>query len=290
MNLLELVRRTPVPIPWAEGDKIPWNDPAFSRRMLAEHLSQAHDAASRRVEIIDRHVDWMHTHILDGRPGRVLDLGCGPGLYTSRLARLGHTCLGIDWSPASIAHARQQAEADGLSCRYLEQDIRVAEYGTGYELTMLLFGEFNVFRPAEAKAIVRRAIGALAPGGWLLLEPHTFAAVRDLGLQSPTWYSSTAGLFADGPHLCLMENAWDDQAAVCTERYFIVDVASSEVTRHASSMQAYTDVQYRELLAACGGEDVTFYPSLGGVPAAGLLAITARRALGSGALSPGEGA
>ena len=75
-----------------------------------------------------------------------------------------------------------------------------------------------------------------------------------------------------------------------TERYFIVDVASSEVTRHASSMQAYTDVQYRELLAACGGEDVTFYPSLGGVPAAGLLAITARRALGTSALSPGEGA
>lgn len=33
-----------------------------------------------------------------GNPTRILDLGCGPGLYTSRLARLGHCCVGIDFS------------------------------------------------------------------------------------------------------------------------------------------------------------------------------------------------
>ena len=46
-SLTDLVHRAPIPLPWAEGDNIPWHDPEFSQRMLREHLSQAHDAASR---------------------------------------------------------------------------------------------------------------------------------------------------------------------------------------------------------------------------------------------------
>jgi hypothetical protein len=34
---------------WNGDYKIPWHDPAFSRRMLAEHLAQSHDLASRRT-------------------------------------------------------------------------------------------------------------------------------------------------------------------------------------------------------------------------------------------------
>ena len=49
MNLLHVIQRSPAPVPWAEGENIPWHDPAFSERMLTEHLSQAHDAASRRA-------------------------------------------------------------------------------------------------------------------------------------------------------------------------------------------------------------------------------------------------
>ncbi len=46
----------PPPAPWAEGDKIPWNDAAFSERMLRERLSREHDADSRRIAKITRHV------------------------------------------------------------------------------------------------------------------------------------------------------------------------------------------------------------------------------------------
>ena len=71
-SLLDIVNRIPEPTPWTEGDNIPWNDPDFSERMLAEHLSQEHDLASRRSATIDEHVDWIFTTVLDGRPARVL--------------------------------------------------------------------------------------------------------------------------------------------------------------------------------------------------------------------------
>ena len=97
MNLMDIVNRRPIPQPWAEGEKIPWNEPDFSQRMLREHLSQQHDLASRRFAVIDQHVAWIYRSALQEKPSRVLDLGCGPGLYASRLARLGHTCTGIDF-------------------------------------------------------------------------------------------------------------------------------------------------------------------------------------------------
>ena len=70
-TILDIVNRRSEPDPWAEGDNIPWDDPGFSERMLAEHLSQEHDLASRRSEAIDRHVEWIFSEVLHSGPARV---------------------------------------------------------------------------------------------------------------------------------------------------------------------------------------------------------------------------
>ncbi|MGD9315493.1 MAG: class I SAM-dependent methyltransferase [Anaerolineae bacterium] len=264
MRLLDIVNRAPEPAPWGEGDNIPWHDPAFSQRMLKEHLTQEHDAASRRFEIIDQHVDWIHHQLLSGHSAKILDLGCGPGLYSSRLARLGHDCLGIDYGPASIAHAEAEARKDGLRCTYRHQDIRTAEYGSGFDLVMLIFGEFNVFRPTEAMSILQKAHRALADGGILLLEPHTFSVIERLGGRRPFWYSAQSELFSDSPHLYLEESFWDASSSVATIRYYIVDAATGKVTRYAQSLQAYTDEEYNSVLLDNGFKAISRCPSLTG--------------------------
>ena len=279
MNLADLENRKPVPEPWAEGEKIPWDEPGFSARMLREHLSQDHDLASRRSGKIDAHVDWIHRVLLKGRPSRVLDLGCGPGLYASRLAARGHDCVGIDFSPASVAYATENAEKNGLACRYALADVRHADYGAGFDLVMLIFGEFNVFRPAEARTIVGKAHRAIDAGGALLLEPSTFEAVHEEGSRGPSWYAATSGLFSAQPHLCLTEHFWNPDRRVATTRYYIVE-STSTVTPFASSSQAYTVSEYRDLLRNCGFDGVVVYPSLTGEydeSQADLFALTARK-------------
>ena len=155
------------------------------------------DLASRRSEKIDAQVDWIHRKALSGKPAKILDLACGPGLYASRLARLGHRCVGVDFSPASIEYAREQVAGECLDCEYVHADIRTAEYGTGYGLAMLIFGEFNVFKPSDAARILSKASGALDAGGILLLEAHTHEAMREFGRRPATWYSSESGLFSE---------------------------------------------------------------------------------------------
>lgn len=285
MRIEELINRPIKPAPWSEGDNIPWHEPAFSRRMLKEHLSQEHDAASRRVPTIERHVQWIHSELLSSQPTTILDLACGPGLYTSRFARLGHTCVGIDYSPASITYARDLAAAENLKCRYLLGDLRTTDFGTGYSLAMFIFGEFNVFRPQDAQAILQKARCALQDGGLLLLEPHTFAAVQGLGEQSSSWYSAQSGLFSDRPHLCLQENLWDPLTRTSTVRYFVIDGSTGDVTPHAQSFQAYTEDELFALLSESGFTEQRVYPSLTGdkseaarsAVSASLFALVARK-------------
>jgi SAM-dependent methyltransferase len=266
MNLLELVRRAKPLEPWGEGEKIPWHEPGFSRRMLEEHLSQKHDLASRRLERVDRQVSWIDGEILSHRPSRVLDLGCGPGLYTERLSQLGHTCVGIDYSPASIEYARERARRDQERCSYLEEDIRTAAYGKNFDLVLLIFGEFNVFPPSDGRSILERAHAALSDRGTLLLEVHTLSVVREIGERDPSWYTAAPGLFSDRPHICLRESSWDPNQRTATERYFIVDAETGLAARHGATMQAYSDPEYRSLLRDCGFGEVDLRPSLSREP------------------------
>jgi SAM-dependent methyltransferase len=266
MNLHDLIQRDPHPAPWSEGDNIPWHEAAFSQRMLQEHLSQAHDAASRRMSKIAAHVAWIHHQVLGEEPSRVLDLGCGPGLYCARLAALGHACVGIDYGPASIAYAAEVAAREGLDCRYVLGDLRHVEYGVGFDLVMQIYGELNVFRPDDARTILTKAHAALKPGGTLLLEVHTREVVRRIGAEGRRWSSSSGGLFSAEPHLTLEESLWNEATQTATIRYYIIDTGSGAVTRYAQSLQAYDAAGYRALLERCGFCDVTVHPSLLGIP------------------------
>jgi SAM-dependent methyltransferase len=264
IQLKDLVERVNPPIPWEEGENIPWNEPEFSRRMLKEHLSQEHDAASRRFEIIEQQVDWIHSALLKGEPVKVLDLACGPGLYSERLAQLGHECYGIDYSPASIAYAIATASYEHLPCTYVHGDIRRAEYPPGMGLVMLIYGEFNVFRPSEAKIILAKAWKSLSPGGWLLLEPHPYQVVKELGQRPASWYSSSMGIFSNQAHIVLRENFWDERRRAATMRYFVIDGVSEKIDRYAQSMQAYSDEEYRDLLCANGFREVRILSGISG--------------------------
>lgn len=281
MKLADLANQPRPPVPWEEGDNIPWHEPEFSERMLREHLNQSHDAASRRSIKIEEHVSWIHQGLLLKHPTRILDIGCGPGLYTSRLSKLGHECVGIDYSPASIAYARNQAQEEKLPCKYLLDDVRSVDYGTDFGLVMMIFGEFNSFSSTNAKTILKKAYRALHESGILLLEPHTFDGVRDTGKPGDsTWYWTRKGLFSNRPHIYLKEKFWDADRRTSTTRYFIIDTATSDMLKYAQSAQAYTNEEYRSLVTEIGFKDIHLYPSLTGKEdesQKGLLALTAQK-------------
>jgi len=245
---------------WDGAYKIPWNDPDFSRRMLAEHLSQEHDLASRKRDMIRTQVQWIHENICNNTPAKLLDIGCGPGLYIEQFAALDYDCCGIDFSPASIEYAKSQLHD---KAKLIQGDIRSVEFGGGYDLAMMVFGELNVFSPDECRKILRKTFEALSPGGKLLLEAHKFEAVERIGRTPDSWYKSgpgLMGLFSDDPHICLIENHWLEKQQTALQQFHILNAADGTATSYRSTNRAWINDQYKQLLKDAGFTNITIHP------------------------------
>lgn len=233
----------------ADESKIPWDEPAFSQRMLENHLSQEHDWASRRQTVIEQQVGWIARQLPAG--SRVLDLGCGPGFYTHLLAERGFCCTGVDFSPASIEWARRQAQTADLNIDYIHQDIRTYWPEAPFDFIMMTFGELNVFSAADAKALISRCARWLVPSGRLLAEVHTFEEVKRQGMAPASWQRFPHGLFLAVPHLLLTENAWNEEAQTSSTQFWAID-ESGRTTRFGSQMTAWRDDEYASLLGNAG--------------------------------------
>jgi 2-polyprenyl-6-hydroxyphenyl methylase/3-demethylubiquinone-9 3-methyltransferase len=94
-----------------------------------------------------------------------LDVGCGAGLLTEPLVRLGASVTGIDASPEVIAVAREHAEAMALAIDYRAGDVQ--EFQCQFDLVTAMEVVEHVADPSTfLKALARR----LAPGGLLILS------------------------------------------------------------------------------------------------------------------------
>jgi len=228
---------------WDGDYKIPWHDPEFSSRMLAEHLTQEHDMASRRFEWIDRQVEWIHRKLLAVRSANILDLGCGPGFYSHRLAVLGHRCRGIDFGPASIEYAWQHSP-DRSRCEFVLDDIRHAAFGGPYDLAMMLFGEMNVFSPTELRAILRRVHASLlTDGGLLILEIQTPEAVKRMGRSEPSDDYFQSGPFSARPYRCRTECEWIPEQHVAIQMFTVrEDAGATQVYRNTTKAWGTKDL------------------------------------------------
>lgn len=95
--------------------------------------------------------------LLDPQPGeRILDLGCGDGVLTEKLANLGCQVVGVDSSPAQVA----AAQARGLDARVV--DARELPFEAEFD-AVFSNAALHWIRPPEA--VLAGVWRALEPGG-----------------------------------------------------------------------------------------------------------------------------
>jgi SAM-dependent methyltransferase len=103
--------------------------------------------------------------------GRALDLGCGTGFWSVRLAQQGWEVVGIDIVPRAVRTAHDRARAAGVEIRFVEGSITAlsdAGVGSGYRL-MLDFGVVHGLSPEQVRAVGREVAAVASADATLLM-------------------------------------------------------------------------------------------------------------------------
>lgn len=94
-----------------------------------------------------------------------LDIGCGEGTNTRRVARMGARLDAIDISPTFIRHAQAEEDREPLGIRYQVADGRALPFPTGsFEFVTAFMSLMDM--PDQAQALAEAA-RILRPGGFL---------------------------------------------------------------------------------------------------------------------------
>ncbi|MEU3016040.1 class I SAM-dependent methyltransferase [Nocardiopsis sp. NPDC007018] len=199
-----------------------WTDPHVSTRMLRHHLDPEVEAASHRTEFVDRSVDWMVERFALGSGARVADLGCGPGLYTTRLARAGASALGVDFSPGSVEYAEDTARRDGLDARHLCRDYLELDLDERFDLVVMVMRDYCAMSPADRARLLDVVRRHLAHGGSLLFDVDAEPAlerVREGRTYAPNLMD---GFWSARPYHGFRHTFRYDDERVSVDRYTIV--------------------------------------------------------------------
>jgi SAM-dependent methyltransferase len=266
-TLWHIYRRPDRPEPWQGEGNLPWNEPDFSRRMLREHLDPSHGAASRVAAERALQIDWLWER-LDLHPGdHVLDMTCGPGLYAVELARRGCSVTGIDFSPASIAHARQLAEAEGVAerCLFIEEDVRGFKMEpASFDAALFIYGQLAVFTREDAQALLREIAQSLKPDSFLAVELLEQEKIDKK--DSTWWFTADWGLWGDAPFLHLGERFWNADEELSIERFQIIHLETGEMTEIHLCDQTYSVGQMIARMEQAGFSRVAAYRAWDGLP------------------------
>lgn len=220
--ITELIKLQQKPEPFTPGEPLFWDDPHISKQMLAAHLDPQIDAASRRPETIDRIVKWLIETLSLQPDDSILDLGCGPGLYTSRLAQAGLNVTGVDYSRRSIQFATQYAEQNNLKITYRYENYLELKDENLYNAALLIYGDFCPLNPEQRSRLLHNVYRALKPNGKFVLDVST-RECRKLHSNRNRWRALETGFWKLGPHLLLEEGFDYPEQSIWLDQYIVIE-------------------------------------------------------------------
>jgi len=191
--------------------------------MLEAHLSPDDDAATRKHTFIDASVEWIASMAPSEQFPCLIDFGCGPGMYTSRLAQKGYEVTGVDISERSIRYAKEQAEITGKKIDYRIMNYLTSDEAGAYDVAILIYCDYGALSDVERCQILDNAYRALKPGGKLIFDVFTPMQYKESHEKRSFSIYENGGFYKAEPHICLYshlkygENVWLDQ-------YLLIDV------------------------------------------------------------------
>ena len=124
------------------------------------------------------------SHIHEARPRTILEIGCGAGQFTTRMAKAGYHVTGLELSPELVEATKQRAELDGVTELVEAREADIETFSPGDRQYDLVAAKL-VLHHVNIEKAVRMMTDALKPDGVAVIwEPVAFSPslqfLRDL--------------------------------------------------------------------------------------------------------------
>jgi len=244
---LERINEKPEPFEFYTASDL-WTDEHTSAQMLSFHLNEGMDVSSRNAEFINRSVEWIASKFSIGKDTKIVDFGCGPGMYTTRLAKRLANVTGIDFSSRFIEYAKAVAAREQLNISYVEQNYLDFETQDRFDLVLMIICDFCALSPTQRKEILGIFRRILKPGGSVLLDVYSLAAF-DQREEAVTYEVNLLnGFWSPNKYYGFLNTFKYDEEKVTLDKYTIIE---SERTRTVYNwLQYFTpkdlEVEFRD--------------------------------------------
>ncbi len=235
-NQLEEIHARPKPFEFYTASEL-WTDEYTSKQMLSFHLNGEIDVSSRKFSFINKSVSWIISQF-DIREGKsVADFGCGPGLYTERLAKTNATITGIDFSRNSVEYARNRAREEKLNINYVNQNYLEFDSDHRYDLIIMIFCDFCALSPEQRKTLLGKFKTLLKPDGSILLDVYSISAFNQKA-ESATYTVNPSNFWSPEKYYEFLNTFKYDDVKVTLDKYTIIE---KERTRTIFNWLQYYD-------------------------------------------------
>jgi SAM-dependent methyltransferase len=221
INMELLLNTVKKPDLYATNDEPFWDDPHISQQMLMAHLNPTWDAASYNHKKIDEIVEWLVQSLPLKQGAKILDIGCGPGLYCSRFSQYGLDVVGMDFSRNSIHYAKEYANSNHLSIEYIYQDYLTMDYSCEFDAIFLIYCDFGALSDCKRDLLLKKIYKALKPGGVFVFDVFTCFFWDKPLLRE--WYMSESGFWRESPHFVLEQFFHYEAEQVYLHQHNILD-------------------------------------------------------------------
>ena len=103
------------------------------------------------------------------RVGAALDVGCGIGRWSLRLAACGLDVFGLDISPFMVERARARARDARLRCQFIVGTVTDAKLPRRFDLILSVTVLQHIIDPGDAARALANLASHLRPGGEMVL-------------------------------------------------------------------------------------------------------------------------
>lgn len=199
-----------------------WDDEHISKHMLNAHLDFTKDSASRSLETIKATCHWIDEYCsLHGCGKKLLDLGCGPGLYAEQLYKKSYDVTGIDFSKRSIEYAKRHALKTHKTIQYKYQNYLDVDFENEFDVIIMIYCDFGVLSPSKRKQLLSKVYKALKKGGIFIFDVLTIKHEEDfVEFQTIDYFEN--GFWANEEHIVIERHVDYINTHNILEQYIII--------------------------------------------------------------------